>query len=1283
MILCRFFLLVMLLGFMFAGPARADGLGLSQWVVGPAAGVDSVTLATSGLWTATSDAAWLQPIAGSVSGTGGQHVIYSFTANTGATRTGKLTIGGYELSVTQAGADYQAALGVTTLVSSGLNLPIGVGVNAAGEVFIADYGNHALKRWSPLTNSVTKLADTADPVGAAVDGAGNVFFAENNQGLLKKWTASSNSVSTLASGIGVPGGTAVASDGSVYVAGWTQNQIFRWSPSVPGLLTVVGNQPSPYDVAVNLLGEVFVADHAGQAIRRLATPSNVAVVAGLSYPRGVSADGRGNVIISDTGNHSIKQWSAATGSVSTLLSSGLNLPYRSVVDAQGALYIADTFNSQIKMVPRAFVPTSSVILTSSAGTGHLSAVLPAVNLRAPFQPVSDQTWLTITSADHGVISYSYTASAVTTRSAKITLLGREITFTQRSAPQITHILPATANPLGGTKITLTGSYFGQDMLLRIGGTVPLSFNVISDTLATAVLPPSAPGPVPVDIIIGPQLFPSTVGVTFAKQRSMAGTILNQQTPLSEQWSGYFRSVAMSANGMRLRALTSAGRVLLSEDAGGTWSFAADIVGANASSASIACSADGTRIVVACSGMPLMVSSDGGNTWAQLGPTHTWNDVTCSADGNTIMGTHQDSSTMSGLTVIENGVAAESLTWTGGASARLACSADGRRILVADTQGNLRRSLDCGASWTTQSVGNDVYFSDIACSADGSRVYVVGNGLHTSTDTGITWTSHILTNHPFMVTCSADGMRVAVARFGGLISTSADGGIVWKDAGSPPGNPQWSGIAMSADGSRMAVTTLNKDLYLSTGFLQPEIDLVSPARGPAAGGTNITITGRDFTGATGGDLGGVALTNVTVVNDTTITATTAARQAGLVSLSIRNPDLTAVQPNAFTYLPAPTFTSLTPSSGFISGGTQVTVTGQNFAGATLITLGGNTATQVFTITDTTITFITPSGMAGPADLDVFTPGGRGTMVGAFTYQHPPPTLSTITPDTGPTSGGTSVTLGGQNFTGATRVRIGLLDATQVVVWSPTMITCVTPVSAAGAGKVSVSVTTPGGTVTVPSFFTYVAPIPIILTLSPPSGSSLGGNTITLSGSGFSGTPSVTFGTQPATSVQMVDSTTLRAVAPRWVSGSLSVPVTVISAGNTSNTQNYTYQLTGLQQWRQTWYGSPANTGMGADAATPHPHGLSNLLVYALMGSIDPATARVRDLPQVQLINGRLAYVLAESGSNSGVLFGAEWSPSLHAGSWQPVTDTGSGLTHIFLMPGNAGSSGFMRLKLTAR
>ena len=92
-------------------------------------------------------------------------------------------------------------------------------------------------------------------------------------------------------------------------------------------------------------------------------------------------------------------------------------------------------------------------------------------------------------------------------------------------------------------------------------------------------------------------------------------------------------------------------------------------------------------------------------------------------------------------------------------------------------------------------------------------------------------------------------------------------------------------------------------------------------------------------------------------------------------------------------PVPTVTGVSPSSGSTLGGTSVTITGTNFTGATAVTFGGNPASGVVVVNDTTIMAVTPAGAAGTSEVTVFNPT-VGDAVFLFTYVTPnvPPSFN---------------------------------------------------------------------------------------------------------------------------------------------------------------------------------------------------------------------------------------------------------------------------------------------------
>ena len=168
---------------------------------------------------------------------------------------------------------------------------------------------------------------------------------------------------------------------------------------------------------------------------------------------------------------------------------------------------------------------------------------------------------------------------------------------------------------------------------------------------------------------------------------------------------------------------------------------------------------------------------------------------------------------------------------------------------------------------------------------------------------------------------------------------------------------------------------------------------------------------------------------------------------------------------------------------------MTITGTGFTGATAVKFGA-TAASSFTVNSATrITATAPAGTAGTVDITTTTPGGTSPTGVADHYTYvPAPTISAVSPTSGPLSGGTSVTITGTGFTGATAVKFGATAASSFTVNSATRITATAP--AGTAGTVDITTTTPGGTspTGVADHYTYV-PAPTITRGQPHLGSAV--------------------------------------------------------------------------------------------------------------------------------------------------------------------------------------------------
>jgi alpha-tubulin suppressor-like RCC1 family protein len=242
----------------------------------------------------------------------------------------------------------------------------------------------------------------------------------------------------------------------------------------------------------------------------------------------------------------------------------------------------------------------------------------------------------------------------------------------------------------------------------------------------------------------------------------------------------------------------------------------------------------------------------------------------------------------------------------------------------------------------------------------------------------------------------------------------------------------------------------------------------------------------------------------------------------------------------TPLPSrPHVTGVSPAIGRLEGGTSVTINGNHLSEATAVTFGGTPAAS-FRINEggTSITAVSPAHTAGVADVTVTDAIGTSPTTSAdhFTYAAEPPVVTSVSPNAGPTAGGNSVTIRGEDLRGATAVRFGSAEATGVTPNAEgTAVTAVAP--SGSSGTVDVVVTTPEGSSVTGARDQYTYELaPAVKKLSNASGPANGGTVELVTGSNFqeSGT-TVTFNGVAGTNVVYLSSTELFVTAP-----SLSIP-----------------------------------------------------------------------------------------------------------------------------------------------
>ena len=298
---------------------------------------------------------------------------------------------------------------------------------------------------------------------------------------------------------------------------------------------------------------------------------------------------------------------------------------------------------------------------------------------------------------------------------------------------------------------------------------------------------------------------------------------------------------------------------------------------------------------------------------------------------------------------------------------------------------------------------------------------------------------------------------------------------------------------------VSVTTPDGSDTEVNGFLvvaMPTLSTVSPSQAIQGQALSVTITGTNLFGVTAVGFGsGITVNSFTVDNSTQITASitvSGSATVGARDVSVTNAAGTATLTSGFTVNQAPpAIASVNPSQGIQGQTENVTITGNYFTGATLVSFGPGITINSFTVdNDTQITVsitIDGAATAGYRDVSVTTPDGSDTEVNGFLVVGIP-TISSVSPSQAVQGQALSVTITGTNLLGVTTVGFGSgITVNSFTVDSATQITASITVSGlATPGARDVSVTNAAGTGTLASGITINQASPTISSVNPKQG-----------------------------------------------------------------------------------------------------------------------------------------------------------------------------------------------------
>jgi hypothetical protein len=238
------------------------------------------------------------------------------------------------------------------------------------------------------------------------------------------------------------------------------------------------------------------------------------------------------------------------------------------------------------------------------------------------------------------------------------------------------------------------------------------------------------------------------------------------------------------------------------------------------------------------------------------------------------------------------------------------------------------------------------------------------------------------------------------------------------------------------------------------------------------------------------------------------------------------------------------TKVDPRTGPTTGGTLVTITGKHLKSATKVLFGSSRGTRLTVSSDKRLTVLAPPHAVGNVDVRVRTRGGTSATspVARFAYVAQKPSVTGVSPSSGPDTGGTRVTITGVGFVGVSSVTFDGVPGSAVSVSSPTSLQVVSPAHQAQLVHINV-VTTAGTSRTVSEDrFRFLPGVPQVTHLAPSSGPTSGATRVTVTGDDFESVSSVTFGGVPGTDVTVLSLTELEVTTPAHVAGTVPVEVT---------------------------------------------------------------------------------------------------------------------------------------------
>ncbi|MDR3693257.1 putative Ig domain-containing protein [Mucilaginibacter sp.] len=256
------------------------------------------------------------------------------------------------------------SVSTTTLATTSVSGPSGMGLNPAGNLYVTQYTNASVTYYnSSVTYIGTFGSGFTNPDGIVFDAAGNAYIVDAGAGSVFKITTGGVK-STFVSGLTNPLGIGIDASGNIFVAVTGSNQIKKYSSAGALLLTITTSISSPTDVRVDASGNIYVLDYGTNRITKYTSAGVYSSIfaSGFNGPYTMFIGSTGNVYVGDSGNNKVIIYNSAGTVLNTI---SVTDPEGITTDASGDIFVSSYSGNKIYEYP----PMGGYTISGSLPTG--------------------------------------------------------------------------------------------------------------------------------------------------------------------------------------------------------------------------------------------------------------------------------------------------------------------------------------------------------------------------------------------------------------------------------------------------------------------------------------------------------------------------------------------------------------------------------------------------------------------------------------------------------------------------------------------------------------------------------------------------------------------------------------------------------------------------------------------------------------------------------------------------------------------------------------------------